>query len=83
MLHSMLLSVVCPEFHTFPHYLIEGTIFGKRFIQHKICVLSSSANTGCRIYNIYNIYNIFIIFIIKVHTASGKLIFILVIFYET
>jgi hypothetical protein len=46
MLHSIFLSVSCPELHIFPQYVIDGTIFGKRFIQCKICVLISSANTG-------------------------------------
>jgi hypothetical protein len=26
-------------YHIFPHYLINGTIFGKKFIEHKMCVL--------------------------------------------
>jgi hypothetical protein len=35
---SVCLSV-CP-YHIFPHYLINGTIFGKNIIECKICVLS-------------------------------------------
>jgi hypothetical protein len=26
-------------YHIFPHYLIKGTTFGKKFIEHKTCVL--------------------------------------------
>ena len=29
-------SVTC-LYHIFPHYLINDTIFGKKFIEHKIC----------------------------------------------
>jgi hypothetical protein len=26
-------------YHFFPHYLINGTIFGKGYVEHKMCVL--------------------------------------------
>ena len=28
----------CRLYHVFPHYLRNGTIFGKKIIEHKICV---------------------------------------------
>ena len=31
-------------YHVFPHYLINGTIFGKKVIKCKMCVLIFSAN---------------------------------------
>jgi hypothetical protein len=32
-------SVACLAVHIFPHYLINGTIFGKKVIEHKMRVL--------------------------------------------
>ena len=31
-------------YHIFPHYLINGIILGKKFIEHKMCVLILSAD---------------------------------------
>jgi hypothetical protein len=31
-----------PLYNIFPHYLINGTIFWKKFIEHQTCVLISS-----------------------------------------
>jgi hypothetical protein len=28
-----------PDYHIFPHYFINGTTFGKKVTEHKICVL--------------------------------------------
>jgi hypothetical protein len=35
----------------FPHYLIKGTIFGKKVIEHKMCVLIFSTTFVCNIYH--------------------------------
>jgi hypothetical protein len=40
---TMLSSVECPAAQHFPHYLINGTIFGKTDVEHKMCVLIFSA----------------------------------------
>ena len=39
MRHSMLPSVTCLALHYFPRYLINGTIFGVKVIEPKMCVL--------------------------------------------
>jgi len=44
MRHTILLLWPVRLYHIFPHYLINGTIFGKKVIQGKICVLDFYTN---------------------------------------
>jgi hypothetical protein len=36
---AILSSVACPTLNIFRHYLTNGTIFGKKVIEHKTCIL--------------------------------------------
>ena len=36
---AILISVAWPPLQYFPHYLINGTVFEKKIIEHKMCVL--------------------------------------------
>jgi hypothetical protein len=64
-------------YHNFLHYLINGTIFGKTVIEHKICVLIFATNFS-EIYLSLRIIqqNIFI----NVNTYSCKVSVILFVF---
>jgi len=35
------------SYHIFPHYIIDGTIFGKKVIERRMCVLIFSAAFVC------------------------------------
>jgi len=35
---AILSSVASPALNTFPHYLIKGTIYEKKVVEHKMCV---------------------------------------------
>jgi len=40
----LLSSALCLVYHTFLHYVINGTIWAMKFIEHKMCYFVSSTN---------------------------------------
>jgi hypothetical protein len=67
-------------YHIFPHYLIYGTIFGKKVIEQKICVLIFSTILSENFLILRRIQRGTIVNVCK---SSCKVPFILVRFYQT
>jgi len=59
-----------PLYHIFPHYLINGTIFGKNVAEHKMFVLNLSAILLPEMFLILRIIQQGIV--ISVHMSSCK-----------
>ena len=70
--------VACLALPLFPHYLINGTIFGKKKFQHKMCVLIFSTNSSVKSFLILRRFQLDIIR--NVHTCSCTIPVTLVIF---
>jgi len=49
MRHILLSTVACLVLPYFLYYLVSGTIFGKKVIEHEMCVLIFSKNFVCNI----------------------------------